>query len=245
MNNDRIVPFDACFNFRDIGGYETADGRRVRWGAVFRSDTLHRLTAADRERALALGVRTVIDLRSAGELERTGGFRRADEVTFHHLPLEEEIPGDPPHPETPAPPPGEMYVEIATAGRTAAARVLRVIAEGEHAVVFHCASGKDRTGIIAALLLSALGVPDATIVADYHLTERSLGPAMAWAEVNEPQWAELVASFPPWMRRAPTATMHAFLDMLRERHGSIEGYLADAGLEAEVLEALRARLLVD
>jgi protein-tyrosine phosphatase len=245
MKNDRIVPFDACFNFRDLGGYETADGRHVRWGAVFRSDTLHRLTTADRHRALALGVRTVIDLRSIGELERNGGFPRADEVTFHHLPLEEEIPRDPPHPETPEPPPGEIYTEIATAGKTSAARVLRVIAEGEHAVVFHCASGKDRTGIIAALLLSALGVPDATIVADYHLTERSLGPAVAWAEANEPQLAELLARFPPWMLRAPTATMHAFLDSLRDRHGSIEGYLVDAGLEAEVVEVLRARLLVD
>ncbi|MDQ1512133.1 MAG: protein-tyrosine phosphatase, partial [Actinomycetota bacterium] len=131
------MPFEACFNFRDIGGYETADGRRVRWGSVFRSDTLHRLTTADLERARELGVRTVIDLRSVAELAATGRFGR-DDVAFHHLPLEEKIPSEPPDPETPEPPPGEIYVEMATTGRRAVANTLRVIAEGEHAVVFHC-----------------------------------------------------------------------------------------------------------
>ncbi len=72
---DRLVPFETCFNFRDIGGYETVDGRRVRWGSVFRSDTLHRLTTADLELASEIGIRTVIDLRSRGELERSGRLR--------------------------------------------------------------------------------------------------------------------------------------------------------------------------
>jgi len=239
---DRHVPFEACFNFRDIGGYETVDGRRVRWGSVFRSDTLHRLTTADLERALELGVRTVIDLRSSAELAATGRFGR-DDVAFHHVPLEEEIPSEPPHPETPEPPPGEIYVEMASAGRGAIANTLRVIAESDLAVVFHCTAGKDRTGVIAALLLSSLGVPDEMIVADYHLSDRALGRAAVWAETNEPEWAVRMAKFPAWLLRSPTATAQAFLDILRERHGSIDGYLIDAGLEPELLETLRGRLL--
>jgi protein-tyrosine phosphatase len=132
---------------------------------------------------------------------------------------------------------------MATTGRRAVANTLRVIAEGEHAVVFHCTAGKDRTGVVAALLLSSLGVPDDVIVADYHLSERSLAPAVAWAEAHEPEWAVRMAKFPPWILRSPTATAQAFLDILRERHGSIDGYLTDAGLELELLETLRDRLL--
>jgi len=180
---DRLVPFEASFNCRDIGGYETVDGRRVRRGCVFRSDTLHRLTAADLERARELGIRTVIDLRSTDELTEWGRFAHADSVAFHHLPLfEQEEPGlEPFDHDDPEPPVGEMYVQMATAGRDALATSLRVIAEGEHSVVFHCAAGKDRTGILAALLLSTLGVSEDLVVADYEISEHALAPSFAWA----------------------------------------------------------------
>jgi protein-tyrosine phosphatase len=245
MNGERIVPFDTCFNFRDIGGYETADGRHVRWGAVFRSDTLHRLTTADLERALALGVRTVIDLRSTDEVTEWGRFP-ADDVDFHHLPLlENDEPAfEPFDHDDPEPPVGEMYVHMATAGRDALATSLRVIAGGEHAVVFHCAAGKDRTGILAALLLSTLGVSDDLIVADYEISEHALAPSFAWAEANDASMAAALAKLAPWQHRSSPERMQVFLDLLRERHGSIDGYLTDAGLESEVLEVLRARLLV-
>jgi protein-tyrosine phosphatase len=239
----RHVPFEACFNFRDIGGYETIDGRRVRWSAVFRSDALHRLTARDLELAEQLGVRTVIDLRTARELETDGRFGNESAVAFHHVPLEQEIPIEPPARETPEPPPGVWYAEIATAGRGALVSAFTLIAESEHAVVFHCAAGKDRTGILAALLLSSLGVPDEVIVADYHLSERSLGPAVAWAEANEPKWAKQMAAFPPWTLQAPAARAQAFLDILRERHGSIDAFLTDAGIDHDLVQTLRTRLL--
>jgi protein-tyrosine phosphatase len=240
---DRLVPFETSVIFRDVGGYATVDGYRVRSGSVFRSDTLHRLTSADLELASEIGIRTVIDLRSRAELERSGRFGRAHEVAFHHLPVEEEIPADPASRDLAEPPPGEIYVEMATAGRAAIANILRVIAEGEHAVVFHCFAGKDRTGVIAALLLATLGVPDETIVTDYQLSERSLEPAVAWAESNDPEWAARMAAFPPWLLLSPAETMRAFLEILRARHGSIDAYLRDAGVEHSVTEVLRDRLL--
>jgi protein-tyrosine phosphatase len=243
IGDERHVPFEAAFNFRDLGGYETADGRRVCRGAVYRSDTLHRLTTADLELATRIGIRTVIDLRTADELAHVGSYDRASDVEFHHLPLEDAIPQELPPRDTPEPPPGETYVEMAVNGRHAVANTLRVIAEGEHAVVFHCYAGKDRTGIIAALVLAALGVPDETIVADYHLTEQALPRAVAWAEEHEPEWVARMANFPPWLLAAPPATMEAFLEILRDRHGSIEGYLADAGAGAGVISTLRSRLL--
>ena len=161
MSDGRHVEFEHCFNFRDIGGYETADGRRVRRNAVFRSDSLHRLTTADLTRAQDLGV----------------------------------------------------------AGRDALATALRVIAEGDHAVVFHCAAGKDRTGILAALVLSTLGVPDEVIIADYTLSDRALAPAIAWAEANDRRWADELATLPSWLLHAPTKVMQEFRNLLRAEHG--------------------------
>jgi protein-tyrosine phosphatase len=242
---ERLVPFETCFNFRDIGGYETIDGRHVRWGSVFRSDTLHRLTTTDLERALELGIRTVIDLRSTDELTEWGAFPRTDDVDFHHLPLFEhgEPQVEPFDHDDPEPPVGEMYVQMATAGRDALAASLRVIAEGEHAVVFHCAAGKDRTGILAALLLTTLGVPDEVIVADYEISEHALAPSFAWAEANDAAMATVLANLAPWQHRSSPERMQVILDTLRTLHGSIDGYLTDAGLEPELFALLRDRLL--
>jgi protein tyrosine/serine phosphatase len=246
VNGDRHVGLETCFNFRDVGGYETVDGRRVRWGSVYRSDSLHRLSDAGLEAALELGLRTVIDLRSTAELEQHGRFANADEVSFHHLPLFEQhaLPFKPfEDPHDPEPPPGVDYVAIATNGRRSIAAAVQVIAHGEHAVVFHCAAGKDRTGIVAALVLSSLGVPDEVIGGDYHLSERAFRPALAWAEENDPEMVAEMAKMPEWAYRAPKPVMPAFLDLLREHHGSIDGYLADAGVDNAALDTLRARLL--
>lgn len=246
VERDRHVGLETCFNFRDLGGYETVDGRQVRWKAVYRSDSLHRLMGADLESTQELGLRTVVDLRATAELERDGRFARADHVAFHHLPMFEmdTVPFKPLQPDDPEPVPGVDYVAMATSGRASIATALRVIAHGEHAAVFHCAAGKDRTGIVAALLLSTLGVSDELIGADYHLSERAFRPALAWAEENDPEMVAEMGRLPKWAVRAPKPTVLSFLDMLRERHGSIDAYLVDAGAEAATLNALRDRLLV-
>jgi protein-tyrosine phosphatase len=227
---ERLVSFDAVFNFRDLGGYETVDGRHVRPRAIFRSGPLQRLTGADRARMHELGVRTVIDLRSTDELTEWGRVPQLDDVEFHHIPLyEQDV--------------GRQYAEMATAGRDALARAFRVIAASDEVVVFHCGSGKDRTGILAALLLSALGVPDISIGADYELSELARAPSIAWAEANDPAMAAALANLAAGKRRSSPGTITGFLDALRERHGSIEEFVAGAGLEREVLETLRMRLL--
>jgi protein-tyrosine phosphatase len=244
-DRDRHVGLETCFNFRDLGGYETVDGRQVRWNAVYRSDSLHRLRGADLVSAQKLGLRTVIDLRATAELDRHGRFAHVDAVAFHHLPMLEEgsVHFKPLQPDDPEPVPGVGYIDMATTGRASIAAALQVIAHGEHAVVFHCAAGKDRTGIVAALLLSSLGVPDELIGADYHLSEQAIRPALAWAEENDPAMVAEIGRLPEWAFFAREPTVLAFLDMLRERHGSIESYLADAGVEIATFDALRARLL--
>jgi protein-tyrosine phosphatase len=243
----RHVEFEACFNFRDLGGYETTAGLTVAWGRVYRSDMFHRMTAADRERLRDLGLRTVIDLRSTAEVARLGRFDH-HEVDFRHHPVFEEettrlppLPGrDDPEPDDPA----EAYLVLAEEGAGALAAALRVLAEGEHPAVFHCAAGKDRTGILAALLLIALGVPEDAVVADYQLTEAALPRQTAWVERFEPETAEELAARPAWLLAAPAHLMRAFLDGLRHRHGSVAGYLEDIGVDDRLVAELRARLLV-
>jgi protein-tyrosine phosphatase len=209
LQGDRHVTFEACFNFRDLGGYETVDGRRVRWGSVFRSDSLHRLPAADLEVALALGLHTVIDLRSTAELER-GRFAHTHDLSFHHLPFFEadSLPFKPLESHDPEPPLGSDYIAMATSARGAIAAAFHVLAECDYAVVVHCAAGKGRTGILAALVLASLGVPDESIAADYHLSERASAPTLAWAELNAPEVAAEPTNLPPWAL-ASTDAAHA------------------------------------
>jgi protein-tyrosine phosphatase len=241
---NRHLIFEAGFNCRDLGGYRTDDGRTVRWGVVYRSGSLHRLTSADLECANRIGLRTVIDLRSSAELERSGRISVTD-VAFHHAPLFEEdsLPFKWAEPDDPEPPLGEDYVAIAENGASALATALGVIAEGEHPVVFHCAAGKDRTGILAGLLLSALGVPDQTIMEDYELTNLSLAAHLSWAKVNDPKEAAEIVARPKWLLQSSGPAMKAFLEILRARHGSIEGYLRGLGVKDKTLDTLRARLL--
>jgi protein-tyrosine phosphatase len=242
---DRHITFEAGFNCRDLGGYPTDDGQHVRWGVLFRSGTLHRLTTADLETAkIRLGLRTVIDLRSTAELARTASFE-GDAVVVHHAPLFEEdaLPFKWAEPDDPEPPPGEDYVAIAETGADSLVLALKVIADGAHPVAFHCAAGKDRTGILASLLLSALGVSDDDIRRDYELTNLSFSAHVAWATLNDPAEAADIQSRPRWLNNASGSVIGAFLAILRARHGSIEGYLRDLGIDGDVVQTLRRRVL--
>jgi protein-tyrosine phosphatase len=239
--DERLVPLEAVFNFRDVGGYETVDGRRVRAGVVYRSGPLQRMTAADLERVLELGVRTVIDLRASDELSEWGRFPETDTVDFRHLPFyEHDVSKSTGETESAI---GNRYAQMAVGGSAAIATALRVIAERDEAIVFHCGSGKDRTGILTALLLSTLGVPDASIGTDYELSELALAPSIAWAEANDVGMAAALAELPPWKRRSSPASVRVLLDRLREGYGSIDAFLGEAGVTPEVLDSLRARLL--
>jgi len=232
---------EACFNFRDIGGYESAAGGRVRWRTVFRSGTLHRLTTTDRGRIAECGVRTIIDLRSTTELHRDGYFDGSGSLIFHNVPVEDASVHEQ-HDDWGAQL-ADVYHAIAESNRTAIATVFTVVATGEHPVVIHCFAGKDRTGIIVALILSSLDVPDTTIAADYQLTDHAIAPSVAWATENDPEWATHIAALPPHTLRAPASAITKFLAALRDKHGSIDNYLLHAGVDRRALDQLRTRLL--
>jgi len=245
----RLITLAEVYNLRDIGGYGTTCGRQVRWGKVYRGDGLHRADGADRDRLRTLGLRTVIDLRSWDEVAAghvsvsTIGAER-----FHHLPvlhsLDETLASvvltDPEEALA------ETYRTMLEDGAVAIGLALRVIADpSAHPVVFHCAGGKDRTGVLAAVLLALLGVDDATIAEDYALSapavERMVSHLMEAAATGRGD----VPVLPAWLLSAPAGAIRRTLRELRHRHGSVEEYCLEAGTTEQTLHSLRRLLLVE
>jgi protein tyrosine/serine phosphatase len=246
---ERVVPFSTVFNFRDLGGYPAADGRTVRRRQVYRSDGLHRLTEDDFEGFAALGVRTVLDLRRPDELDADGRVAESLGLDFHHANFHADL--WPQHTLSPADLPrylADRYAEMAEGGLTgknAVARSLRLVADSDRApLVFHCAAGKDRTGVLAALTLSLLGVDDEDIATDYALSEASERRFHEWRRSLSAEQPEEAGHTSAWvLNPCPREAMHLFLTELRERHGSVETYVRRAGVTDSEVEKLREHLL--
>ncbi|MGC9666467.1 tyrosine-protein phosphatase [Planosporangium sp. 12N6] len=246
---ERIIRFSTVFNFRDLGGYEAADGRTVRWGRVYRSDGLHRLVDDDFEEFAALGVRTVLDLRRPDELAADGRVADSLRLDYHNVNFHADMWPD--HNLGPDDMPrylADRYAEMAEGGltgRNGVGAALRLIADSRSApLAFHCAAGKDRTGVLAALTLSLLGVSDDDIAADYALTEESERRFRQWRRSLSPDVPEEAGHAPAWvLNPCPREAMHLFLTELRERHGSVESYVRRAGLTVTDVTRLRENLL--
>lgn len=244
---NRSIVLEGCFNFRDLGGYPTADGRAVGWRQLFRSDGLHHLTPRDiavLRDEIRLG--EVIDLRSSGELRSEGQGILGDEpMRFHHLPLFDRETDQRTHPDydPDSISLADRYFFLAELAKEAVAKVLGVLAETDRPAVYHCAAGKDRTGVISAILLSVLGVPDEIIVADYAASRENLD-AIVDRLMSTKGYQEMLSALPPETMHAEPETMIQFLARLQKKYGSVQGYAEDAGVPAEQLEKLRSRLLV-
>ena len=265
---DRQIPLEGCLNFRDLGGYPTRDGGALRWRQLFRSDALHHLTAADVTYLCGtVGLRAVIDLRSTAELDNDGRGRLAGEaVEFHHLPLFDgqvaaraELPAD----ATLA----DRYYLLAEFARDRIARVIEALASAPGPAVYHCAAGKDRTGVLSAILLGLLEVRDEIIVADYAATQTNIDAIIERLMASDGYQAMLNA-LPPDTLHARPETMVVFLERIHRQYGSMPAYVRAAGVSAaavarlrdtygpmdeyarsagvssEAIDALRARLLV-
>jgi protein-tyrosine phosphatase len=241
----RHVELDGCCNFRDLGGYPTTDGRRTRWRRLFRADGLTALTEADLERFVELGIRTVLDLRTGVEVEARGRFRHDDAgIEYHHLPLTDTLPG------------AEQsadwddtgfvsarYTGMLVEGIDSIGRALGVLADPANLpAVFHCSVGKDRTGVLAAVVLGLLGVPEEVIVEDYALSKAAMERLLERFRRDYPESADVVAGFAPVILSVEPASMRGFLAGLHATYGSFAGLAEAAGL-GPALGALRAELL--
>ncbi len=240
---ERRILVDGCHNFRDLGGYPTADGGALRWRQLFRADGLHSLTPrgiAMLREELSLG--DIVDLRSSHELELDGRGPLADEpIRFHHLPLFDGATGD--QRERPV---GanlaDLYFGMIEFAREPLARVITTLARTDSPAVFHCAAGKDRTGVVSALLLSLLGVRDEIIVADYAASREALDAIVARLMSSE-GYKEMLAELPPDTMHADPETMDGFLARVGEKYGSMVEYARDIGIVEEDIARLRERLV--
>lgn len=240
---ERRIDLPGCANFRDLGGYPTRGGMRLRWRHLFRSDALHGLTSEGVDRAVdELGIGAIIDLRSTGEVGADGrGKLRDRPPVYHHLPLfEGPLTVDPElvNRLTLA----ERYFLMAERAQVPIARVVSALAECSTPVVYHCTAGKDRTGLISALVLGLLGVPDEFIVADYAATQDNLD-AIIGRLMQSAGYRDVIDNLPADTLHAKPETMFSLLDQLRDRYGSFRGYANDIGLGNEVIHRLEGGLL--
>jgi protein tyrosine/serine phosphatase len=240
---EREIDLEGCANFRDVGGYP-ADGGSVRWRRLFRSDALHELTPADASRLGEIGLTTVIDLRSEFERGHDGDGPhplKALGVRFVHAPLITELTGEIMSDTSLTL--AQRYARILERGGPALAQTVTAIAESGGAAVFHCAAGKDRTGMVSAVVLGVLGVPDADVVADYALTGRNLAAIDARIR-RHPAYETTYAYVPKDVMGADAETMTGLIEALRERHGGMRELLESVGVTGETLARLRTSLVV-
>ena len=238
----RRLAWEGCLNARDLGGYPTVDGRETRWGAVVRSDSPAALTEAGRAALAGSGVRAIVDLRLADEIARDPNpFAEPGDhgIAYTNVSVIDPAAGFPPDTYTL----GQNYLWMLDRFSGFVAEVMAAVADApEGGVLIHCAAGKDRTGLVSALLLGLVEVPDETIAADYAMTAELLRPRdEEWLENGPGERAEREAML---ARFAPTAeVMLEVLQGLTERYGGVEGYLLQAGVSPADLDRLRDRLL--
>jgi protein-tyrosine phosphatase len=243
----RGLAIDGAFNVRDLGGLETRDGAAVRRGLVYRSGDLGRLTPAGGALLRALGVATVVDLRRATEVERHGRFAfERHGIAYRHLTLLDSSAAEPEALPAEVPPDilDQLYRRLAGEGGPNVGRVLTWLGQpGALPAVVHCVAGKDRTGMVIAVLLALLDVPDEEIASDYALSGAGLASYRARADEHDPGIAAWLDTVPPPLLTAEPAAMVAFLGWLRERHGSVSAYACSIGVAAATVGGLRDRLL--
>lgn len=245
------VPLSPLVNLRGFGGLPVAGGR-VREGVLWRSDDICMATGEQVSELAGLGLRAVIDLRSAEELEFTGrGPCQGHPIGHHHIPLTEQVTD----PEAMS----RMFRSIRTAGDVGLwyaqlfrlqarpiVRALRVIADTAGGVLFHCAAGKDRTGVLAAAVLSCLGADRQTIVADYAATHTNIAAILDRLARHRQHGGSKGGVFARYaghpMLGAEAENMRAMLEAL-DGDGGVVTVLHAAGYDDELDRVLKARLV--
>jgi len=244
-HEDRFIELDGVFNFRDLGGLPTRDGGITRPGLMFRSDALHHLEAPAVEWLVDHGMQTIIDLRSSVELERTGrGPLEHTTIGWLHAPLSH---GDATSGHV-LPPTlvdgdlGKHYIASLEERTPILAEVITYLADRDNLpAVFHCTAGKDRTGMVAALVLSLVGVADDVIVHDYTLTDDRM--ALVIERIRASGAVPEINPLPERVGRAEAASMETFLAALRDQHGGTEGWARTAGVPDDAIASLHAALV--
>ena len=251
----RSQPVTGAHNLRDLGGYVTADGRTLKWRTLYRSGAIYALTADDRAYMRKLGITAICDLRTPRErAHRPMDWHDGLEVQYYGgVPLES----------------GANLEKLLGEGMTLRQQMLErmhfiyrrlpfeqapsyrhlfdMLAQHRVPLLFNCSAGKDRTGLAAALILSALGVPHETILDDYLLSNETAEGLQVMMMDRNPRYAELLAIDPDALRpvlQADTSYLAMAFEEIEQRCGSIEAYMHEhLGVTADARTALRQLLL--
>lgn len=252
---ERIIPFEGCFNFRDLGGYVNTAGKRVKWGKLYRSSLLSNLTTKDYDTLETMGIKWICDLRSTAEIVAKPS-PIFPTIKNRHIPIgtaknetsetqKMDIPDDP---RVYEPLMGESY-RVFVQSKDGFREILEyIIDKADLPFLFHCTAGKDRTGVLGALLLKLLDVPEKTILADYELTNQYadaiLGEMRGLIEAfsGNTQKIEL-EHFRPMAEARPGYLEIAF-DEMRKEYGSVDAYLEKGiGISATKKEKFQSMML--
>jgi protein-tyrosine phosphatase len=236
LDNQRILRLGGVRNLRDVGGYPTRDSRRTRWRTLYRSDCLDKLDPAGQAWLIDAGLRSVVDIRGDDEVaERPNVFAASKEVKYRPFPLFEGPPPDDLQPDLH----NGYRREVDLLGRRLAELLEALLEADTLPTVVHCAAGKDRTGIVIAVILAAVGTEPGVIAEDYAMSQACLGAtylddARAWATQRGLDWSiwEHTAHTPP-------ERMLKTLAYVNERDASVDRYLLEHGLSPSALANLR------
>jgi protein-tyrosine phosphatase len=249
-NYDRHLRFDSVMNFRDIGGYRGARGKTVVWRRIFRSAEFRDISRGDLDRLTQeLGVVSIIDLRSEFELKKqSNGLLEACGIRYCNIALmtdDDDDPNDNAKRYDNLPNLGDFYLDLMRKREfgTQVVEALRMIADpSNHPLVFHCAVGKDRTGILTAMLLKLLGVKEDDIIEDYTLSEPYMDELLARIRAN-PKEGEGIPDIPDCFWKASAESMKKLLSTLKKEYISIEKYLIQMGMPSDLPKQLKNILL--
>lgn len=240
---DHVIPLEGVLNLRELGGYPAGSNGETRLHRLLRSADLDRLPEQSQHALIDYGLRTVIDLRDAGEIEAAPDpFAASPDVNYCWLPFFDDAGvrmGPPDFTKTK----GARYLWwLDNYHDSVRAAFQGIAAAREGVTLFHCVAGKDRTGLVAGILLALAGVPDEIIAADYAISYLLLKPATAVLREQAEKNGDDMTIFEKRAACAPE-TMQEVLDGLRTRFGGPAGFLRAVGLSDPEIAALGRRLL--
>ena len=231
----------GTYNTRDLGGYNTSDGRITRKNRILRSDGLQSLSTSDKEALYSYGVRVIIDMRSKGEVFMGKcSMKKFKDVKYYHVPLLDHIHSESDGSDFPDSL-HEMYIDLYENSKEAVCEVLRIISENpDDCVLYNCMAGKDRTGIISALMLMLASVPREAVIADYAATEEYLEEFIS---KRKKLLSTLKIDIPDYLFKSPAVEMEMAIDWLSASYGDVFCYVKELGLPEESIERLKNKLL--
>jgi protein-tyrosine phosphatase len=245
------IELAGAVNARDLGGLPTVDGRVTRTGVLFRADNLQDLTREDIDDLRERGLGTVLDLRTAAEVEILGPGPLQDTPVKHlHLDLiphgfegrsvlERTIPDE----DAPEHAVDHLYFDYVRDAPDQVATALRTIADpNSGAVLVHCAAGKDRTGVLVALALSLVGVRRDAVVADYARTDERI-EAIVGRLLSSPLYSDHAGGRSLDSFRPHASNMERFLDRIDRDYGGVHGLAMSIGIDEETVARMSRRLL--